>query len=466
MKKKTKFLSKLLISDIASQGKCIARHEDKVIFVENAAPGDIVNVRITKDKKKFAEAKIVSFESLSPNRETPFCKHFGICGGCKWQHLPYQQQLAFKEKEVIDNFERIGKLTFPKPKAIIPSPNTTFYRNKLEYTFSSKRWLTKEEIDSGLELERNALGFHAPGRFDKIIDIETCYLQNEVSNRIRNAVKSYAHENKIPFFDLVKQEGFLRNLIIRNSNTEELMVILQVFAEKETEGLLNLLQFIKNQFPEITALQYVLNTKGNETFYDLEVKTFSGKDYITEEMEGLKFRIGPKSFFQTNAVQAYELYKIARAFAELKGVETVYDLYTGTGTIANFVSKQAQKVVGVESVEMAVEDAKKNAALNGINNTRFFAGDMKDILNENFSIEHGKPDVIITDPPRAGMHEKVVQALLDLAPQRLVYVSCNPATQARDLALLDTAYQITAVQPVDMFPHTYHVENVVKLVRR
>lgn len=465
MPKKNFILEKLLITDIASEGKAVARHEEKVIFVENVVPGDIVDVRVYKNKKNFAEAYPVHFHTYSEKRISPICSHFGTCGGCKWQNLSYPQQLAFKEKQVKESLERIGKVKLPFINPIRPSLKTQHYRNKLEYTFSNKRWLTKEEMDSKEDLEKSALGFHIPGRFDKIIDIETCYLQEEPSNSIRIEVNRYAKRNNLPFFDLVKQEGYLRNLIIRTSNTSEVMVIVQVFEDKP-EWLIPLLEHLAAAFPLITSLQYIINSKKNETFHDLPVILFKGKGYITEKMEDLEFRVGPKSFFQTNSDQAYELYNITRDFADIKPDEVVYDLYTGTGTIANFVARQAKKVIGVEYVEMAVEDAKENSKINNIENTTFFAGDMKDVLTTEFAEIHGKPDVIITDPPRAGMHEDVVKCILNLEPQRIVYVSCNPATQARDLALLDEKYLVTAVQPVDMFPHTHHVENVVKLELR
>jgi 23S rRNA (uracil1939-C5)-methyltransferase len=465
MSKKTTILEKLLVTDVAAEGKCIARLGDKVIFVDNAAPGDIVDIQVTKSKKNFAEGYPVFFHQYSEKRAQPFCQHFGTCGGCKWQHLPYEEQLFYKNKQVNDNLQRIGKVELPVINPILPSEKTTFYRNKLEFTFSNKRWLTKEEINTDSEIERTALGFHIPGRFDKILDIETCYLQTDLTNEIRNSVRAFARKNNYTFFDLVKQEGFLRNLIIRTTSRGELMVILQVFEDNK-QWLEDMLNHLKTQFPQITSLQYILNQKKNETFHDQDVICFHGLPYITEKMEGLSFRIGPKSFYQTNSDQAYELYKITRNLAGLTGNEVVYDLYTGTGTIANFVAKNAKKVVGIEYVEMAVEDAKVNSSLNNISNTSFYAGDMKDVLSDQFAEENGRPDVIITDPPRAGMHEDVVKTILRLAPQVIVYVSCNPATQARDLALMDEMYKVTYVQPVDMFPHTYHVENVVRLERR
>ncbi len=465
MSKKKQTIEQLLITDVAAEGKSVARHQEKVIFVENVVPGDIVDVRITKSKKNFAEATPLFFHHLSDKRADPFCEHFGTCGGCKWQHLDYSHQLYYKQKQVKDNLERIGKLELPDTLPIIPSAETRYYRNKLEFTFSSKRWLTSEEIQVSDVIDRRALGFHIPGRFDKIIDIEHCFLQNDLSNKIRLSLREFAKDRDIAFFDLVAQTGFLRNLIVRTTSTGETMVIVQVF-ENKPEWLDPVMRHLSDAFPEITSLQYIINPKKNETFHDLEVVTYKGQAYIEEEMEGLRFRIGPKSFYQTNSKQAYELYKVAREFADLRGDEVVYDLYTGTGTIANFVAAGAKSVVGIEYVEMAVEDARINSAINGIENTVFYAGDMKDVLTDEFALRHGKPDVVITDPPRAGMHEDVVHTILRLAPPTIVYVSCNPATQARDLALMSEQYSVAAVQPVDMFPHTYHVENVVKLVRR
>lgn len=462
-KEKQEVLEKITIQDIAAEGKCIARQEDMVIFVDGSvAPGDVVDLRVTRKKKNFMEASLIRFHSYSTKRGTPFCEHFGVCGGCKWQHIPYEAQLQYKQQQVIDNLERIAKVPIPAVNPILPASEATYYRNKLEFTFSSSRWLTAEDIKSQESLDKNALGFHIPKRFDKILDIEHCYLQTDPSNAIRLAVKKYAQENNIPFFDLVKQEGFLRNLIIRTTNTGEIMVILQVYYD-DWNVLEPMLQHLHQEFPQITSLQYIINSKGNDTFQDLDVVTFAGKPYITEQMEGLQFRVGPKSFYQTNAQQAYELYKIARELADLKRQETVYDLYTGTGTIALFIARQASKVVGLEYVAMAIEDAKVNTKINNISNASFFAGDIKDLLTEKFMEVNGWPDVVITDPPRAGMDPKVVEMLLKAAPQKIVYVSCNPATQARDIALLDAKYAVKVIQPVDMFPHTYHVENVVLL---
>jgi 23S rRNA (uracil1939-C5)-methyltransferase len=464
-KKENIIIENLEILEIAAEGKCIARHNDKVIFVDNVAPHDIVDVKITKNKKSFANAVPIKFHSYSNLREKPFCEHFGVCGGCKWQHISYSVQLENKTRQVKDNFERIGKVSFPEIMPIISSAQTKFYRNKLEYTFSNKRWLTLEEISENQEADLNALGFHIPGRFDKIVDINNCYLQPEPSNSIRLELKKFAGEKGLSFFDLRAQQGFLRNLIIRTSNSNEVMVIVQFFYD-DKEQVKAVLSHLKNHFPQITSLQYVINAKGNETFHDQELVTFSGKDHIIETMEDLKFKIGPKSFYQTNSDQAYMLYKVVRDFASLQGNEIVYDLYTGTGTIANFLARNTKKIIGVEYVPMAIEDAKVNALHNHINNADFFAGDIKDVLNDEFVYRHGRPDLIIVDPPRAGLHPDVAYMLLHIASEKVIYVSCNPATQARDLAILDSKYEIMKVQPVDMFPHTQHVENVVLLRKR
>ncbi|MBY5949631.1 23S rRNA (uracil(1939)-C(5))-methyltransferase RlmD [Algoriphagus marincola] len=461
-KMKNKIITEVAIERIASEGKCIGHHDGKVVFVGNVAPGDIVDVRITKGKSSFMEGEAVHFHQYSKDRVEPFCAHFGTCGGCKWQHINYDLQKTYKRQQVVDQFERIAKVPIPEVLPILGSANTRYYRNKLDFTFSNKKWLTIEQIRSGEEFERNALGFHIPKMFDKIIDIDHCYLQGGPSNDVRNSLREFALQNRLSFYDIRNQVGLLRNLIIRTTSTGQTMVIVQ-FGEDDAENIQLVMEFMKSKFPEITSLLYVINTKGNETFHDLKLVTFAGLPYIEEEMEGLKFRIGPKSFYQTNSDQAYELYKVARDFAELKGDEVVYDLYTGTGTIANFVAKQAKQVIGVEYVEAAIEDAKLNSEINGITNTQFYAGDMKDVLNEEFISQHAAPDVIITDPPRAGMHEDVVKMLLRLAAPTIVYVSCNPATQARDVALLAEKYQVERIQPVDMFPQTYHVENVVRL---
>ncbi len=460
--KASKVIEKLEITGVSSDGKSVGRHENRVIFVANGAPGDIVDVRIVGKQKKFLLGEIIHFHEKSADRTDPFCEHFGTCGGCKWQHIQYNAQLKHKQDHVAHNLAKIGKTALPELLPIKGSVNTTYYRNKLEYTFSNMRWLTREEIEDNDELSRNALGFHIPRRFDKILDINHCWLQGDPSNQIRLAVKAYAEKNELTFFDLKKQEGLLRNLIIRTSTTGDLMVILQVFYEDQS-AITSLLNHLKDGFPEITSLLYIINPKQNETFYDLPVHTFHGEGFIHEEMEGLRFRIGPKSFYQTNSIQAYELYKVAREFAGLTGDEVVYDLYTGTGTIANFVAKKAQKVIGVESVEEAIVDARINSELNQITNTTFLAGDMKDMINADFVQKHGHPDVIITDPPRAGMHQKVVEMINEIKPKKLVYVSCNPATQARDLELLSPVFEVVAVQPVDMFPQTHHVENVMLL---
>lgn len=474
-KKELPILEKITVQSVAAEGKCIARYEDKVIFIAGnlVAPEDIVDLKVIKKKKNFMEAIPIHFHHYATQRQTPFCSHFGICGGCKWQHLPYDMQLQFKHQQVIDNLTRIAKLETLPIHPILGSEKTQFYRNKLEFTFSNKKWHVNMpqsiETDTDISIENvnstsiDALGFHIPLRFDKILDIEKCYLQKSPSNEIRLAVKEYALAKKLSFYDLRLQIGFLRNLVIRTTSTGEMMVIV-IFAEENTKDITALMQFLKDKFPEITSLQYLINTKKNDTYTDLEPVVFAGKSFITEQMEDLKFQISAKSFFQTNSEQAYQLYKIARQFADLQGNEVVYDLYTGTGTIANFVAKQAQKVIGLEYVSEAIADAKLNSKINAIANTLFFAGDIKDLLDEKFLNQYGRPDVVITDPPRAGMHEDVVKMLLKAAPQKIVYVSCNPATQARDILLLSEKYEVKAIQPVDMFPHTQHVENVMKLV--
>lgn len=457
-----KVIEKLEITGVSADGKSVGRHENRVIFVKQGAPGDVVDIKIVGKQKKFLEGEIIHFHEKSTDRTDAFCEHFGTCGGCKWQHITYDAQLRHKQQHVDYNLRKISKTDLPDIQPIKASADTTYYRNKLEYTFSNMRWLTQEEIDSEKDLSRNALGFHIPKRFDKILDINHCWLQRDPSNDIRLAVKHYADENELAFFDIKKQEGLLRNLIIRTASTGDLMVIVQFF-EDHPLSIAGLLNFLKEQFPQITSLQYVVNGKKNETFHDLDVVTFHGKDHIEEQMEDLRFRIGPKSFYQTNSEQAYELYKVVREFAGLQNYETVYDLYTGTGTIANFVARQAKKVVGVEYVEEAIIDARKNSTINEIDNTTFRAGDMKDLINDDFVKAHGHPNVVITDPPRAGMHQKVVEMLNKIKPGRLVYVSCNPATQARDLEMLAEAFEVAAIQPVDMFPQTHHVENVMLL---
>ena len=454
---------------MAAEGKAIAKVNDLVIFVPYVVPGDVVDLQIKRKKNKYAEAEAVNFHEYSSTRAVPFCQHYGICGGCKWQVLPYAEQIKYKQKQVEDNLRRIGKIELPEISPILGSAKTEFYRNKLEFTFSDKRWLTYEEVKQEVKYDQmNAVGFHIPGAFDKVLAIEKCWLQNDISNRIRNAVRDYAYEHNYSFINLRSQEGMLRNMIIRTSSTGELMVIIicKIVEDSEMTLFKQLLQYVADTFPEITSLLYIINNKCNDTINDLDVYVFNGNDHIFEEMEGLRFKVGPKSFYQTNSEQAYNLYKIARDFAGLTGNELVYDLYTGTGTIANFVSRQARQVIGIEYVPEAIEDAKVNAEINGIDNTLFFAGDMKDMLTQEFINEYGRPDVIITDPPRAGMHQDVVDVILFAEPKRIVYVSCNPATQARDLQLLDVKYKVKAVQPVDMFPHTHHVENVVLLELR
>ncbi len=465
-KRKLPFFEKVEITDIGAEGKAIARVNDMVTFVSMVAPGDIVDLQVTRKRKRFAEARVTHIHKLSEMRVEPSCEHFGVCGGCKWQHIPYKEQLKFKEKQVIDALVRIGKLELPEVTPILGSKEEYFYRNKLEFTFSNRRWYTREELDSTGDFKNwNALGFHVPGMFDKVVDINKCWLQPEPSNAIRNFIRKYAEVHELQFFDTRDSGGFLRNLIIRTSTTGELMVILAFFRE-EKENREALLESLANEFPQITSLMYTVNPKANDTLYDQEIIVFKGRDHIVEEMEGLKFRIGPKSFFQTNTHQSLELYKIARDFAGLTGNELVYDLYTGTGTIANFVARTARKVIGIESVPEAIADAWINSEINGIDNTAFFSGDMKDLLSNEFLGIHGRPDVVITDPPRIGMHESVVMTLLEAAPKKIVYVSCNPATQARDLELLSGIYKVTKAQAVDMFPHTHHVENVVLLELR
>ncbi len=450
------------IIDIAEEGKGVGRMDELVLFVQHAIPGDVVDVEVTRKKKNFAEARVTALKSASEHRIESFCQHFGSCGGCKWQHMTYHAQLFFKQKTVENALQRIGKLDVSGIEPILPSAETTYYRNKMEYTFSNKRWLTDEEIKSDEEFGKQALGFHVPLHFDKILQINHCYLQAEPSNSLRNAVDEFAVANNISYYDVRKHEGALRNLIIRNTSTGELMVIV-VFAHPEENQIDLLMDFIKQSFPEITSLLYIVNQKKNDTIFDQDIYAYAGKDHIFEEMDGLKFKIGAKSFYQTNSKQAFELYMITKEFADLKGDELVYDLYTGAGTIANFVARSAREVVGIEYVPSAIEDAKLNSEINGVQNTKFFAGDMKDVLTTDFIELHGKPDVIITDPPRAGMHADVVERILEIGAKKIVYVSCNPATQARDLALLSYKYTVDRIRPVDMFPHTQHVENVVLL---
>ena len=457
------------ITGVAAEGKALVRINDIVCFVPNCVPGDIVDLQITKKKHSFMEAKVLRIVEPSKVRCEARCKHFGVCGGCKWQILPYAEQLKYKQQQIVDNLTRIGKIELPEISPILGSKHIYAYRNKLEFTCADRKWLPWEEIEAAGGLDKidstYGLGFHIPNCFDKVLDIEECHLMPDINNRIRNGVREYARTHGLTFYNEHTHEGLLRTLILRNNHKGELMLIVS-FGEKVTEACMQLLEYLHNEFPEIISLLYVENLKFNDTIGDLEVKTYSGQEHILEEMEGLQFKVGPKSFYQTNTEQAYELYKVAREFAELTGDELVYDLYTGTGTIDNFVSRKAKEVIGIEYVQEAIKDAKVNSKINNIENTRFFAGDMKDILNDAFVVKYGRPDVIITDPPRAGMHEDVVNVILNAAPKRIVYVSCNPATQARDLALLDAKYKVTKVQPVDMFPHTQHVENVVQLCLR
>lgn len=465
-RKQLPILEEVTITDVAAEGKSIARVNDMVVFIPYGAPGDVVNVKLDKKKKNFAEGHIDRLISPSTIRVTPPCEHFGVCGGCKWQHLPYESQLHFKQKQVKDALERIAKIKIPEIRPILGSSNIWEYRNKMEYTFSNRCWLTFEQLNSEKQFhDRNAVGFHIPGAFDKVLDIHKCHLQDDLSNRLRNFLREYAKEKGYSFYDLKAQHGLLRTMMVRITSIGQTMLLVS-FGENDNESINDVMQAIKNKFPDLTSLLYVVNTKANDTFADLDIETYSGMPYIEEDMDGLRFRIGPKSFYQTNSRQAYELYKTVRELADLKGDELVYDLYTGTGTIANFVSKHCSKVIGIEYVPEAIADAKVNSEVNGINNTLFYAGDMKDVLTEDFVANHGRPDVMIIDPPRAGMHADVINVILSTKPERIVYVSCNPASQARDLALLDCEYEVNAVQPVDMFPHTHHVENVVRLSKR
>lgn len=459
-------LEGVTICDVGAEGNAIAKVDGMVLFVPFAAPGDVVDVRLRKKKKSYAEGTVLRLVEAGPVRIAPICEHFTVCGGCRWQHLPYDFQLKCKQQQVVDALTRIAKVELPEISPILGSKQTECYRNKMEYTFSNRCWLTDQQLASGEEFpDRDAAGFHIPGAFDKVLDINTCHLQDDLGNRLRLFVKNFGKEHGYTFYDLRAQCGLLRTLMIRIASTGQVMAVM-VFGENDAERINMLMSAIKEAFPEVTSLMYVVNTKVNDTIGDQDVILYSGMPYIEEEMEGLKFRVGPKSFYQTNSLQAYKLYKVARDFAQLTGKELVYDLYTGTGTIANFVSRNAAKVIGIEYVPEAIEDAKINSEVNGIDNTLFFAGDMKDVLTDSFIEQHGHPDVMIVDPPRAGMHEDVVKVILNARPHRIVYVSCNPATQARDLALLDSEYQIEAIQPVDMFPHTAHVENVVKLTLR
>ncbi len=464
---KRKVFENLEVIDAGAKGKAIAKAPDgRVVFINNAVPGDIVTVQTYKKRKSYYEAKATHISKPSPKRVVPECRHFGVCGGCKWQDMGYEHQLYFKHKEVVNNLERLGNISLPEVTPILGSKEIYFYRNKMEFSFSNNKWITQEQIDSQVPIDdRNALGFHIPGMWDKILDIEKCHLQRDPSNAIRNFIKTFATNNDLDFFDPRKQEGLLRTLMIRTATTGELMVLLQFFREEESQRIL-LLEAIREQFPQITSLLYVINTKGNDTIYDQEIHCYAGNDHIMEQMEGLQFKITAKSFYQTNSEQAYELYKIVREYAALEGTERVYDLYTGTGTIAQFIASEAKEVIGVEAVPDAITAANENANRNNIENTKFVVGDMKQVFNDDFVKQYGSPDVVITDPPRDGMHADVVRQLLHLAPKRIVYVSCNSATQARDLALMDAQYKVTRVQPVDMFPQTHHVENVVLLEKR
>jgi 23S rRNA (uracil1939-C5)-methyltransferase len=465
-RKELPFLERVRITEIGAEGNALARVDNLVVFVPMLIPGDLVDIRIIKKRKKYLEGRVVKFHEYSPDRIKPRCIHFGVCGGCRWQHLPYNLQLKFKEKQVRDNLTRIGKVDLPEIRPIKGSSDIYYYRNKLEYTFSDNRWLTKEEVDSDAKYEKkNALGFHIPGLFDKVLDIEECHLQPEPSNSIRNSVKQYAHENKLQFFNLREQNGFLRNIVIRNSLAGKVMVIV-VFYYDDFEKRNGLLDFLASEFSQVTSLFYFINSKRNDSLNDQEPILYKGETHLVEEMEGLKFRIGPKSFYQTNTRQAMELYRTVKKFAGLTGKEIVYDLYSGTGTIANYVAADALKVIGIEYVAEAIKDAVINSEINGITNADFFAGDIKEILSTDFFASNGKPDVIITDPPRAGMHEDVIRMIAGAVPDRIVYISCNPATQSRDIQLLAAGYQVVEVQPVDMFPHTHHVENVVLLRKR
>ena len=479
-KKPLPLLEGVMIEAVAAEGKCLFHWDELVVFVPFCVPGDICDIQIRRKKHSFAEGEVVRFKEYSKVRATPFCSHFGVCGGCKWQNLPYEEQLKFKQQQVKDQLTRIGKIELPAFMPILGSVQTQEYRNKLDYGCANKRYLTKEEIEEDRgryeEIEDNsqslknrpAIGFHITGAFDKILPIEKCWLMDDLHNEIRNAIRDYAIEHELSFFDLRQQVGLLRDVIIRNSNTGEWMVIIQFHYDEPADDAKAkaLLQFVADNFPQITSLMYLDNQKCNDTIGDQDIQVFKGNDHIIETMEDLRFKVGPKSFYQTNTEQAFHLYSVAREFAGLTGEELVYDLYTGTGTIANFVAKKARQVIGIEYVSEAIEDAIVNSQLNALENTLFYAGDMKDILNDDFIAEHGRPDVIITDPPRAGMHPDVVKTILRAAPKRIVYVSCNPATQARDLQAMDEAYKVMAVQPVDMFPHTPHVENVVLLEKR
>ena len=465
-KKELPLIEGLEITALAAEGKAMGRHNGQVVFVPMTVVGDVVDVQIRSSHRRFMEGTAVRFVKRSEDRAEPFCRHFGVCGGCKWQNLPYEKQIEFKRSQVIDQLTRIGKITLPEIRPTIGSDQTRFYRNKLEFTFSPKRWMTYEEIASGADITpAPALGFHVPGMFDKVMDVEKCYLQAEPSNAIRDEIKRFCIMHEYPFYDIRQHTGLMRGVVIRTSSTGEAMVIV-VFAQQDSERIEALMGHLKETFPQITSLMYIVNTKLNDSLSDQTPVLFAGRDHIMERMEDLDFKIGPKSFYQTNSAQALELYKVARSLADISAEDTVYDLYTGTGTIANFVARGCRKVVGIEYVPEAIEDAKTNSRINGIDNTVFYAGDMKKVLDDAFVQRNGHPDVVILDPPRAGVDADVIDVILRAAPDRIVYVSCNPATQARDVALLDARYEVAAVQPVDMFPHTHHVENVIKLVKR
>jgi 23S rRNA (uracil1939-C5)-methyltransferase len=462
---KNKVFPNVTIESVAAEGQCVTHIEGRAVFVPGVAPGDIVDLRITRKKKSYLEARPVHFHYLSEKRTEPFCAHFSLCGGCKWQHLQYPLQIEAKRQQIIDNFQRIGRFPFPKVNPIVGSSETTHYRNKLEYTFSNRRWITEEEISSGLEIERNGVGFHLPGHFDKVLDITTCHLQREPTNAIRNEIRTYAKKHHLTYYDLKENTGLLRNLIVRTTSTSQTMIIVQ-FGENDEDKILKLMAHIQDTFPSIDSLYYVINLKNNDTFYDQNLILYSGKAFIEEKINHLHFKIGPKSFFQTNTTQTEKLYARVMEMAQLTGNELVFDLYCGTGTITNFIAQKAQKAIGIETIKEAIDDARENAVLNNIKNSHFFVGDIRDVLDEQFIEKYGHPDVVITDPPRAGMHKDVVQAILKLNPSRIVYVSCNPATQARDIALLIDHYQIEEVKPFDMFPHTQHLENIVSLSKK
>ncbi len=462
MGRKRKIIENVFIETIAAEGKCLGKINGQAVFVAGVAPGDVVDLKIIKRKKNYLEGRVIRFREYSKERIEPFCEHFGLCGGCKWQHIPYPLQAAAKRQQIIDHFSRIGKFPFPEVNDIVTPSKTTQYRNKLEYTFSNKRWLTQEEIDTQQEIDRDGVGFHIPGQFDKVVDIHECHLQEESTNEIRNALRTFARESGMSFYDISQNKGLLRNLVIRMSTLGQLMIIVQ-FGERDEKNALKVMDFLQKEFPQIDSLYYVVNLKKNETFHDQELILHSGRAWIEEKIGDLTFRIGPKSFFQTNTEQTERLYTKAMEMAQLSGTENVYDLYCGTGTIACYAAKNSQKVIGIESIGEAIDDARTNAEINGLDNTVFITGDVREIMNDEFFMHHGRPDVIITDPPRAGMHPDVVEAILEATPRRIVYVSCNPASQARDLKALTTHYIIEEVQPFDMFPHTHHLENIVSL---